>query len=67
MTYTFTTDEESEARNLIDAANYYCVLFELDQYLRAKIKHSDGDVSNYEDAREALRDMMNNYNLIFDR
>jgi len=60
ITQEFET--ESEARGALSASNYWCSLFDLDEWLRQQIKH-DVDLTDdqeiiYNDVRVKLRDIM---------
>lgn len=68
----FDSIEESEdLRNAIDGFKWKGVAWELDQYLRNKIKYSDDSVSDdvldaLEKVREELKDLINSYKLYLD-
>ena len=52
-------------------SDYYSVLWEIDQYLRANIKHAPDNMSEdtyntFERCRRELRDIMGNYNVSID-
>jgi hypothetical protein len=62
-------EETIEHRLAVNAGNYYCVLWDIDQYLRSKLKHGDLKDEQYdvlEKTREELRDLMNTYNVTFE-
>ena len=68
ITQEFET--EREARGALSASNYWCSLFDLDEWLRQQIKH-DVDLTDdqeivYNDVRVKLRDIMdsNGVNLL---
>jgi hypothetical protein len=60
MKYTFETEEEEEAKDLIQASSMKVVLFTFDQWLRGEIKHNE---KPYDEVRETLRGMLNDYNV----
>jgi hypothetical protein len=68
----FDSIEESEdLRNAIDGFKWKGVAWDLDQYLRNKIKYSDDSVSDdvldaLEKVREELKDLINSYKLYLD-
>ncbi len=66
ITLTFDSNEEAEeARTALDAGKWKILVWDLDQYLRGKIKYcSDNeDPAAYETVREKLRDILEEYNL----
>jgi hypothetical protein len=63
MKYTFETEEEEEAKDLIQASSMKVVLFTFDQWLRGEIKHNE---KPYDEVRETLRGLMSDYNITFD-
>ena len=68
----FDSIEESEdLRNAIDGFKWKGVAWDLDQYLRNKIKYSDDSVSDdvleaLEKVSEELKDLINSYKLYLD-
>lgn len=67
VTFEFDTDTEAvEIRTHVDAVNWKSLAWELDQFLRRKVKHSDENVDQYEEARDVLHQIMNSFNLSFD-
>ena len=71
-TLNFTLpDEDAEFRHAISGSRAVAVLFDLDQWLRARIKYSDdtvpGDVIEaFEHAREHLRNLCIESNIDID-
>ena len=62
-------EENAEHKLAVNAGNYYAVLWDIDQYLRSKLKHGDLAESEYvvlEKTRDELRDLMNTYNVTLD-
>jgi hypothetical protein len=62
-------EENAEHKLAVNAGNYYAVLWDIDQYLRSKLKHGDLKDEQYEvleKTREELRDLMNTYNVTLD-
>lgn len=62
-------EENAEHKLAVNAGNYYAVLWDIDQYLRSKLKHGDLTGEQYEvleKTREELRDLMNTYNVTLD-
>lgn len=62
-------EENAEHKLAVNAGNYYAVLWDIDQYLRGKLKHGDLAESEYvvlEKTRDELRDLMNTYNVTLD-
>ena len=52
-------------------SKYHSVLWEMDQYLRAKIKYAPDDMSDdtlkaFEESRNQLHEFMGSYNISFD-
>jgi|694.fasta_scaffold00105_66 hypothetical protein len=66
ITLTFDSNEEAEeARTALDAGRWKTLAWDLDQYLRGKIKYcpDNEDPAAYETVREKLRDILEEYNL----
>jgi hypothetical protein len=63
MKFTFETEDEEEAKDLIQASSMKVVLFTFDQWLRGEIKHNE---KPYDEVRETLRGLMSDYNITFD-
>ena len=61
-TIEFELPEDQEQYNFANKGfDYFCVLCEIDEYLRQKIKYSELEPNEYallEDAREQLRQML---------
>ena len=61
-TITFTLpDEEDEYRNAIEGAKMRVILWDVDQFLRAKMKYeelSDGQYDAFKETREHLRRLL---------
>jgi hypothetical protein len=69
ITLTFDSNEEAEeARTALDAGKWKILAWDLDQYLRGKIKYcpDNEDPAAYETVREKLRDILEEYNLKLD-
>ncbi len=66
ITLTFDSNEEAEeARTALNAGKWKILAWDLDQYLRGKIKYcpDNEDPAAYETVREKLRDILEEYNL----
>jgi hypothetical protein len=66
ITLTFDSNEEAEeARTALDAGRWKILAWDLDQYLRGKIKYcpDNEDPAAYETVREKLKDILKKYNL----
>jgi hypothetical protein len=54
-TLTFQLPEEQELLQVaVDGGKWRSAVSDMDQWLRRKVKHGEGDVSDYEDARRML-------------
>lgn len=68
ITQKFET--EQEARNALAASQYWCSLFDLDEWLRGEVKHGTDNTEDveyiYNEVREKLREIMdrNGVNLL---
>ncbi len=64
ITITQEFETEREARGALSASNYWCSLFDLDEWLRQQIKHnvdlSDDQEIAYNRVRVELREIMDN-------
>jgi hypothetical protein len=62
-------DDETEFNFATKGSEYYLTLWDLDQWLRAKIKYDDTlhekEYEAYEKSREQLREIMNNNGITF--
>jgi len=64
-------EEKDEARFAIEGANWYTVVWDFDQYLRAITKYgvfenkatTDKEINMAEKIREKLREIVNDYDL----
>jgi hypothetical protein len=63
-------DDQDEFDFATRGSKYYIILWELDQWLRSKMKYddtlTDGQYEAYEKTREELRDMMTSRGITFD-
>jgi hypothetical protein len=63
-------DDQDEFNFATRGSNYYIILWDLDQWLRSKMKYddtlTDGQYEAYEKTREELRDMMTSRGITFD-
>ena len=62
-------EENAEHKLAVNAGNYYAVLWDIDQYIRNKLKHGGLAESEYvvlEKTRDELWDLMNTYNVTLD-
>lgn len=67
VTFEFDTDTEAvEIRTHVNAISWKSLAWDLDQFLRRKVKYSEQNVEQYEEARDVLHQIMNSYNLSFD-
>jgi hypothetical protein len=62
-------DDQTEFNFANSGSRYYCALWEMDQWLRSKIKYgenlTDEQYGVYELCREELRDIMSNNTISF--
>jgi len=70
-TLEFNLPEDQDEFNFSTrGSNYYIILWDIDQWLRSKMKHddtlTDGQYEAYEKTREELRDMMTSRGITFD-
>jgi hypothetical protein len=66
VTFEFDLDTEAvEIRTHIDSTKWKTLAWDLDQYLRRNIKNSEGNVDQYEKARDMLHNLMSIENLSF--
>lgn len=59
-------DEQNEFTLANNGSNFYCALFEIDNYLRNKIKYeceslSEEELKTYEKIREEVNQIINDY------
>lgn len=58
-------EEETEARIALNGSNYHSVLWELDQYLRGKVKYAEGiseaEREIYANVRTELNSLMDSH------
>lgn len=69
VTFEFDSVEEAvEIRAALDGGRWHSVVWDLDQYLRNKVKHCpDGeDPEAYQAVRDKLRNTLEEYNLNLD-
>lgn len=67
VTFEFDIDTEAvEIRTHVDAVNWKSLAWELDQFLRRKIKFSDENVDQYKEVRDMFYELMSDYNLSLD-
>jgi hypothetical protein len=70
ITLEFDSIEESgEAKDAMDGTLWKLVAWDMDQYFREKLKYAtlpDEVYDAFEKAREELRDIIANYNLVLD-
>lgn len=62
-------EETIEYRLAVNAGNYHAVLWDIDQYLRSKLKYGELTSEQYDaldKTREELHDLMNTYNVTFE-
>ena len=64
-------EDDHEFQMATDGFKFHSVLWDMDQYLRAKIKYPPDDVSDdtlkaFEESRSQLHEFMGNYNVSFD-
>jgi hypothetical protein len=58
MKFTFETEEEDEARDLMQSRDRAVALQHFDQWLRGEIKYNQ---KNYDEVREAFWEILNAY------
>ena len=67
VTLSYTLPEEREEYAITMAAgDYYAVLFDLDNFLRSKLKYeelTESDEAVYRDVRRKLNDLISEYNV----
>jgi hypothetical protein len=70
VTITFDTDEQSqEIQDTLNGIKWKAAVWEIDQHLRNIMKYGDVSEKEYEQAerlREAIREILNGYQLILD-
>ncbi len=57
MTATLTfqlPEEQDEHQTAVDGAKWRATVQEMDEWFRSKLKHGEGDISDYEVARSVL-------------
>ena len=64
-------EEDHEFQMATQGSNFHSVLWDMDQYLRAKIKYASDDMSDdtlkaFEKSRSQLHELMGDYNVSFD-
>lgn len=64
-------DDEHEYKMALSGARFHSVLWEMDQYLRSKVKHSPDSTSDdtykaYVECREALQGFISEHDVSFD-
>ena len=68
--YIFTTDDKDEYLYAIHGIDFLLCLWDMDQWLRSKIKYSvdlpEGAYKALEEAREELRDIMSSHGVSLD-
>lgn len=65
--FEFDADTEAvDIRTHVNAVSWKSLAWDLDQFLRRKVKYSEQNVEQYEEARDVLHQIMNSYNLSFD-
>jgi hypothetical protein len=70
-TITFTLpDEQEDFYNAVHASDYKAVLWDLNQKLRGKLKYDttldDSSAAAYQDARDMLHGLLNDYGVSID-
>ena len=70
-TITFTLpDEQVEFHDAVHAGDYKAVLWDLNQKLRGKLKYDttldDSSATAYQDARDMLHELLNDYGVTID-
>jgi hypothetical protein len=66
MKVTLEFDDQDEAMTALNAGYWKSVVFNLDQYLRNTIKHSDEDETVRQEIRDRLHELLSHYNLILE-
>ena len=67
VTFEFDADTEAvDIRTHVDAVSWKSLAWDLDQFLRRKVKYSEQNVEQYEKARDMLHELMSDHNLSFD-
>jgi hypothetical protein len=64
MKVTIEFEDQDEAMTALNAGYWKSVVFNLDQYLRNTIKHSDEDETVRQEIRDRLHELLSDYNLI---
>jgi hypothetical protein len=58
-TLTFQLPEEQDIFQVaVDSGKWRATVQEMDEWLRGKVKHGEGDVSDYVSARETLHELL---------
>ena len=58
-TLTFQLPEEQDLFQVaVDSGKWRATVQEMDEWLRGKVKHGEGDVSDYSSAREMLHELL---------
>ncbi len=66
MKVTLEFDDQDEAMTALNSVYWKSVVFNLDQYLRNTIKHSDEDETVRQEIRDRLHELLSHYNLILE-
>ena len=66
MKVTIEFEDQEEAMTAMQGGDWKLVVWNLDQYLRMTIKHSEKDITELTNARHKLHELLNDYNLILE-
>jgi hypothetical protein len=66
MKVKFEFEDLDEAMTAMKGSDWKSVVFNLDQYLRNTIKHSDKEETVRQEIRDRLHELLSNYNLILE-
>lgn len=66
MKVTIEFDDQDDAMTAMQGGDWKLIVWNLDQYLRYTIKHSDKDETDLQTVRDRLYELVNEYNLNLD-
>lgn len=63
-------EERDEFKLATNGTNYFCILWDIEQYLRSELKHNDkltiDQIEILDEIRDKLREFMSNVGVSFD-
>jgi len=66
MKVTIEFDDQEEAMTAMQGGDWKMVVWSLDQTLRYNIKHSEKDEPEFQEIRDRLHELVNDFNLNLD-